>query len=64
MDYPDGFDVSTKFFVRRMWESQSQTAGYVTVGAEIRVMVFEEPLEAVRGKETPSPIELPWGLRE
>lgn len=42
MDYPDGFDVSTKFFVRRMWESQSQTAGYVTVGTEIRVMVFED----------------------
>ena len=42
MDYPDGFNVSTKVFVTGVWESQSQTAGYVTVGAEIRVMVFED----------------------
>ena len=42
MDYPDGFDVSPKVFVKGMWESQSQTAGYVTAEAEIRVMVFED----------------------
>lgn len=52
-----------------MWEKQSQRDGYVTVEAEIGVMLFEEgegatsehkwPLEAERGKEKNSPLEPP-----